>query len=213
MRVLDIGCGWGSFAIYAAERYDVSVVGLTVSQPQAEFARERAGALPVTILVRDYREVNERFDAIASIGMFEHVGHRNYRTYFEVARRFLADHGRFLLHTIGGNESAVTGDPWIERYIFPNSLIPSMKQIAGAIEGLFVLEDVQNIGAHYDPTLMAWWRNFDAAWPTLRAKYGDRFYRMWRYYLLSCAGSFRARYNNVWQLLFTPDGIAGGFMR
>jgi len=213
MRVLDIGCGWGSFAIYAAERYGVHVVGITVSQPQAELARERAGDLPVEFLVQDYRDIDERFDAIVSIGMFEHVGHRNYRTYFEVARRCLAGDGRFLLHTIGGNESIVAGDAWIETYIFPNGLIPSMSQIARAIEGLFVLEDVHNIGAHYDPTLMAWWQNFDAAWPALRTKYGERFYRMWRYYLLSCAGSFRARYNNVWQLLLSPRGIAGCYTR
>lgn len=213
MRVLDIGCGWGSFAIFAAERYGVHVVGLTVSEPQAALARERAGKLPVEIRVQDYREIDESFDAIVSIGMFEHVAHRNYKRFFDVARRCLTEDGRFVLHTIGGNTSSVVGDPWIESYIFPNSLIPSMKQIAAAVEHRFVIEDVQNIGVHYDPTLLAWWRNFEDAWPSLRAKYGERFYRMWRYYLLSCAGSFRARYNSVWQFVLSPRGIAGGYVR
>ncbi|MFN2238913.1 MAG: cyclopropane fatty acyl phospholipid synthase [Thermoanaerobaculia bacterium] len=207
MRVLDIGCGWGSFAIHAAERYGVSVVGLTVSREQAELARERARTLPVEVRLQDYREIDEPFDAIASIGMFEHVGPRNYRIFFEVARRCLREDGRFLLHTIGGNRSVVAGDPWIEKYIFPNSLIPSLRQITTAVEGLFVLEDLHNIGPHYDPTLMAWWRNVEVGWHALDGRYGERFRRMWRYYLLSCAAAFRTRYNNVWQILLSPRGI------
>lgn len=213
LRVLDIGSGWGSFAKYAAERYGVSVVGLTVSQEQATFAARLCAGLPVEIRLQDYRAVNDTFDRIVSIGMFEHVGVRNYRTYFERVRRCLAADGLFLLHSIGGLRPTHTADPWIGKYIFPNSMLPSASQIHRAAEGLFVVEDWHNFGADYDKTLMAWWRNFDAAWPTLRQRYDERFYRMWRYYLLTCAGSFRARSNQLWQIVFSPRGVAGGYRR
>jgi len=211
MRVLDIGCGWGGLAQFMAERYGVSAVGVTVSKEQAALARERVAGLPVEIRLQDYRDLDERFDAIVSVGMYEHVGHKNYRTYFDVARRCLSDDGLFVLHTIGGNESAVTGDPWIEKYIFPNSLIPSPAQTTRALEGRFVIEDWHNFGTYYDPTLMAWFANFDAAWPRLKDRYGERFYRMWKYYLLACAGGFRARHNNLWQLVLSRNGLAGGY--
>lgn len=220
-RVLDIGCGWGSFAKYAAENYGASVVGVTVSKEQAALARERCKGLPVEIRVQDYREINEKFDHIVSIGMFEHVGVKNYRDYFAVARRCLRANGLFLLHTIGYGRSQLTSDPWIEKYIFPGGVLPSIAQIGKAIEGLFLVEDLHNFGADYDPTLMAWFKNFDAAWPELRANYGlpfeasakkgDRFYRMWKYYLLSCAGVARAREMQLWQIVLSPRGVAGGY--
>lgn len=210
-RILDIGCGWGSFAKFAAEKYGASVVGITVSVEQAALARERCKGLPVEIRVCDYREVHEEFDHIVSLGMFEHVGVKNYRTYFEVARRCLKPDGLFLLHTIGDNISRVTSDPWITKYIFPGGVIPSVRQIGEASEGLFVMEDWHNFGPDYDTTLMAWFKNFDAAWPSLRAKYGDRFYRMWKYYLLSCAGAFRARKVHLWQIVLSKEGIPGGY--
>jgi cyclopropane-fatty-acyl-phospholipid synthase len=213
LRVLDIGCGWGSFAKHAAERYGVSVVGLTVSQEQATFAARLCAGLPVEIRLQDYRAVDDTFDRIVSIGMFEHVGVRNYRTYFERVRRCLAADGLFLLHSIGGLHSTHSVDPWIGKHIFPNSMLPSASQISRAAEGLFVIEDWHNFGADYDKTLMAWWRNFDAAWPTLRAQYDERFYRMWRYYLLTCAGSFRTRSNQLWQIVLSPRGVAGGYRR
>ncbi len=210
-RILDIGCGWWSFAKFAAEKYGASVVGITVSKEQAVLAQERCAGLPVEIRVQDYRDVNETFDHIVSLGMFEHVGVKNYRTYFEVARRCLKDDGIFLLHTIGQNRSRVAGDLWVDRYIFPGALIPSPSQVGKAIEGLFVAEDMHNFGADYDTTLMAWFKNFDAAWPSLREKYGDRFYRMWKYYLLSCAGAFRARDTQLWQVVLSKNGIKGGY--
>ncbi|HUY05380.1 MAG TPA: cyclopropane fatty acyl phospholipid synthase [Candidatus Paceibacterota bacterium] len=210
-RVLDIGCGWGSFAKYAAERYGASVVGITISKEQAVLARERCQGLPVEIRVQDYRDLDETFDHIVSLGMFEHVGVKNYRTYFEVARRCLKPDGLFLLHTIGGNVSRRTSDPWINTYIFPGGVLPSAAQIGKASEGLFVMEDWHNFGSDYDKTLMAWFENFDAAWPKLRAKYGDRFYRMWKYYLLTCAGAFRARETQLWQIVLSPNGIPGGY--
>lgn len=211
--VLDIGCGWGSFLKYAAEKYDVAGVGVTVASEQAALGRELCAGLPIDLRVQDYRAVVDRFDHVVSIGMFEHVGPKNYRTFFELAHRCLKDDGLFLLHTIGKNSSGRPVDAWIEKYIFPDSAQPAIRDIATAIEGLFVVEDWQNFGADYDPTLMAWFGNFDNAWQRLRAQYDEVFYRMWKYYLLSCAGSFRARHNNVWQVVLSKRGIPGGYVR
>ncbi|MDD3618266.1 MAG: cyclopropane fatty acyl phospholipid synthase [Desulfobulbaceae bacterium] len=211
MKVLDIGCGWGGAAKFAAQRYGVEVVGITVSREQAAYAEKSCRGLPVEIVMRDYRDVEGRFDRVFSIGMFEHVGFKNYRTYMQKVRKCLKDDGLFLLHTIGSNRSSYTIDPWIERYIFPNSMLPSAKQICAAAENLFVVEDFHNIGSNYDATLMHWFRNFDANWDTLKTSYDERFYRMWKYYLLSCAGSFRARRNQVWQIVLSPKGIPGGY--
>lgn len=208
-RVLDIGCGWGSFARYAAEHYGVEVVGITVSKEQAELAEKRTEGLPVEIRLQDYREVNEPFDHIISLGMFEHVGYKNYRTYMETVHRCLDDNGIFVLHTIGGNTSVRHTDPWIEKYIFPNSMIPSIRQIGLAIEDFFVMEDWSNHGPDYDKTLMAWYRNFTENRERLKEHCSDRFQRMWTYYLLSSAGSFRARKNNQWQIVLTKKGRSG----
>lgn len=206
-RVLDIGCGWGSFAKYAAEEYDVEVVGVTVSKEQQQLARERCEGLPVEIRLQDYRKLNETFDAVVSLGMFEHVGVKNYRTYMKVVSRCLKDDGLFVLHTIGGNKSVRNTDPWIEKYIFPNSMIPSIRQIGLAIEDLFVMEDWDNFGLHYDRTLMAWYDNFREHWDDLKEHYSSRFYRMWEYYLMCSAGSFRSRKNNQWQIVLSKDGV------
>jgi cyclopropane-fatty-acyl-phospholipid synthase len=211
MRVLDIGCGWGGFAAYAARHYGVSVTGITVSREQVKLAREVCDGLPVSIELMDYRHLQQRFDRIVSIGMFEHVGAANYRTYMEVVNRCLRAGGLFLLHTIGGNRSVHAVDPWFAKYIFPNSMLPSARQITTAAEGLFVLEDWHSFGPDYDRTLMVWYDNFTANWEKLRAHYDDRFYRMWTYYLLSSAGSFRARRNQLWQIVFSKNGVLGGY--
>jgi cyclopropane-fatty-acyl-phospholipid synthase len=211
MRVLDVGCGWGEALKFAAERYGVSGVGITVSHEQAELARELCSGLPIEIRLQDYRELDEPFDAIMSIGMFEHVGGKNYRDYFEVARRCLKDDGLFLLHSIGTNQSPGRPDPWIEKYIFPNSMIPAGSQVAAALEGLFVIEDWHNFGTDYDRTLTAWRANFDTAWPALSTRYDERFRRMWRFYLAVSAAVFRSRRNQLWQLTLSPHGVAGGY--
>ncbi|WP_347261327.1 cyclopropane fatty acyl phospholipid synthase [Rudaea sp.] len=216
MRVLDIGCGWGEALKYAAQKYGVSGVGVTVSQEQAEFARALCRGLPVEIRVQDYRNVpdeigDEKFDRIWSIGMFEHVGAKNYRAYFDTVRRCLANDGLTLLHCIGGNESTNHTDPWIAKYIFPNSMIPSAAQIAKAAEGLFVLEDWHGFGPDYDRTLQAWRANFDAAWLQLAETYGGRFRRMWHFYLAASMASFRARRDQLWQIVFSPRGVPGGY--
>ncbi len=213
MRMLDIGCGWGSLMKHAAERYGVSCVGVTISAAQTEYGRRWCAGLPVEFRLLDYRRIQGRFDRIASAGMFEHVGHKNHRKFFEVARRALVDDGLFLLHTIGKNRRDTPTDPWIDRYIFPNGDLPSLGQIADASEAVFVTEDVHNFGADYDRTLMAWHANFEAAWPRFEAQYGERFRRMWRYYLLACAGTFRARTTQLWQIVLSPSGVAGGYRR
>ena len=217
MRLLDIGCGWGCLLRHAAERHRVDGVGLTISRQQAELGRQRCHGLPVDFRLLDYRDFArsncERFDRIASLGMFEHVGHKNHRVFFAVAQRCLRDDGLLLLHTIGKNQSGTPTDPWIDRYIFPNGELPSLGEIAEAAQDYFVIEDVHNFGADYDRTLMAWHRRFEAAWPRFAAQYGERFRRMWRDYLLACAGSFRVRANQLWQIVLSPRGVAGGYRR
>ena len=211
MRVLDIGCGWGGAARFAAERCGVQVVGITVSRKQANLAREVCAGLPVEIRLQDYRELDEPFDRVFSLGMFEHVGPRNHRAFMAVVDRCLKPDGLFVLHTIGGNRSVRHTEAWLDRYIFPGSVLPSVRNIAAASEGLFVLEDWQGFGTGYDRTLMQWYRNFLAAWDELKTRYDERFKRLWTYYLLSCAGSFRARKNQVWQVVLSPRGVAGGY--
>ncbi len=211
MRVLDIGCGWGGFGRYAAEKYGVEVVGITVSKEQVALGTELCKGLPVEFRLLDYREVNEEFDRIVSVGMIEHVGHRNYREYFKVVKRCLKSDGLFLLHSIGNLRSVRSTDLWTHKYIFPNGMLPSVAQLGKAIEGLFVMEDWHNFGADYDKTLMAWYENFTNGWSSLREKYGERFFRMWKYFLLSSAGAFRARINQLWQIVLTGNGITGGY--
>lgn len=213
MRLLDIGCGWGSLMKHAATHYGVSCLGVTISVAQAEHGRMLCTDLPVEFHLMDYRQIHGQFDRIASVGMFEHVGHKNHRLFFDVARRALKDDGLFLLHTIGKNVRRDATDPWIDRYIFPNGDLPSLGQIADASEDIFVTEDMHNFGADYDRTLMAWHANFEASWPDFAARYGERFHRMWRYYLLACAGTFRARTTQLWQIVFSPRGISGGYRR
>jgi cyclopropane-fatty-acyl-phospholipid synthase len=211
-RVLDIGCGWGGFAQYATEKYGASVVGITVSKEQLALAKERCKGLPIELRLQDYRDLNEQFDHIVSIEMIEAVGHKNFRTYFEVVERCLKNGGFFLLQAIGSQESITTGgDAWMDKYIFPNGELPSMQQISEAAAGLLIIEDVHNFGADYDRTLTEWFNNFDAAWPQLKAKYGERFYRMWKYYLLQCAGLFRSRFLQDWQIVFSKGGVPGGY--
>lgn len=213
MKILDIGCGWGAFMKYAAEKYKVKVVGITVSKNQIDLAREICKGLPVEIRLQDYRDVDEKFDAIVSLGMFEHVGPKNYRTYMQKVSDCLAGDGLFLLHTIGTgtNKSRGITDRWITKYIFPNGVVPSVKQITDSSEGFFVLEDWHNFGADYDKTLMAWHSNFERNWNRLKSQYDESFHRMWKYYLLSCAGSFRSRKTQLWQIVFSKNGVEGGY--
>lgn len=198
----------GGFAKYIAERYGCEVTAINISEKQINYAKEFCKDLPVRILQCDYRDLHGSFDKIISIGMFEHVGQKNYRVFMETVHRCLRDNGIFLLQTIGSNESQIQCDPWINKYIFPNGLLPSIKQIGSAIEGLFIMEDLHNLGQHYEKTLLAWHENFQKAWIKLKSRYDEKFKRMWEYYLLSCAGSFRARHIQLWQLVLTKYGTS-----
>lgn len=220
MKVLDIGCGWGAFGKYAAEKYCVEVVGITVSKEQVELGKKLCEGLPVEFRLIDYRDGNaskestqEKFDRVVSVGMIEHVGYRNYREYFNIAHKCLNDDGLFLLHTIGDVRSSKSANAWTHKYIFPNGMLPSIAQLGKAIEGLFVMEDWHNIGADYDRTLMTWYDNFKNRWNIIEDNYDARFYRMWKYFLLSSAGAFRARsMDQLWQIVLSKNGILGGYL-
>lgn len=212
LKLLDIGCGWGSLAKYAASNYGVEVVGITISEPQIEFAVKSCQGLPVIILNQDYRDLSlGKFDRVVSVGMFEHVGYKNYEQFIKSVKDHLTDDGLFLLHTIGANKTSHSGDLWINKYIFPNGMLPSIAQIGSAIEPHFVMEDWHNFGADYDKTLMEWHKKFNENWEEIKDQYDERFRRMWNYYLLSCAGGFRARVLQLWQIVMTINGLPGGF--
>jgi len=213
MKVLDIGCGWGSFAKYATEKYGAKVVGITISKEQVKLAKKLCKGLDVKIRLQDYRDVNEKFDAIVSLGMFEHVGLKNYKTYMKKVSECLKNKGLFLLHTIGSDNSNGGTDPWIDKYIFPNGVLPSIKQIINASDKIFIMEDWHSFGVDYDKTLIKWHSNFNKNWSKIKENYNERFRRMWNYYLLSCAGGFRTgKYLQLWQIVFSKNGINGGYI-
>ncbi|MFZ2804164.1 MAG: cyclopropane fatty acyl phospholipid synthase [Patescibacteria group bacterium] len=212
MTVLDLGCGWGCFAKFAAEKYGAKVLGVTVSKEQVALGTEMCQGLPVEIRLQDYRDSAGSYDRVVSIGLMEHVGPKNYETLMKTIHRTLKDGGLGLVHTIGGNYSTTSIDPWIDKYIFPNAVLPSISQISKAMENLFVVEDWHNFGADYDKTLMAWHENISAKWSELDPnKYDERFRRMWDYYLLMCAGGFRSRMNQLWQVVISKEGVPGGY--
>ncbi|MBC8943872.1 MULTISPECIES: cyclopropane fatty acyl phospholipid synthase [Xenorhabdus] len=210
MTLLDIGCGWGGLAAYAAKHYNVSVTGVTISVEQQKYAQDRCKDLDVKIILEDYRDLNLQFDRIVSVGMFEHVGYKNYANYFDIVRKNLKPDGLFLLHTIGSNQDKINVDAWISKYIFPNGHLPSIAKIAKASTGKFVMEDWHNFGADYDRTLMAWYERFIKNWSKIENNYSPRFKRMFSYYLNACAGAFRARDIQLWQVMFSPHGIENG---
>lgn len=209
MTLLDIGCGWGGLARYAAEHYGVKVDGITISSEQKAYADAHNAGMTINILLKDYRDLQKQYDRIVSVGMFEHVGPKNYSTYFETVERCLKPDGLFLLHTIGSNKTQHNVDPWINKYIFPNGCLPSVKNIADGSENYFVMEDWHNFGSDYDKTLMAWHSRFNDAWNYLSDSYPSDFRRMFNYYLNACAGAFRARNIQLWQVLFSR-GVTGG---
>ena len=217
MKVLEIGCGWGTFAAYTSRTYGVEVLGVTVSKEQLAYAKERCAGLPVSFYFGDYRtlpkELEGTFDRAVSIEMIEAVGARNLGAYMDVARRMLTSTGEFLIRAIVGNG---VPDVWLSTRIFPNGVLPSLRQLAASAEGRFRLASYESFGGDYDKTLMAWDERFRAAWPEIRALtspggtalYDERFYRMWRYYLLVCAGAFRVRKIDVAHLVLSKVGIA-----
>jgi cyclopropane-fatty-acyl-phospholipid synthase len=210
-RVLDVGSGWGSFITYAAERYGAQCVGITVSKEQADYANAHRNGLPIETRLQDYQSLHETFDHIVSVGMFEHVGHKNYMAFMCKIHNLLSGDGFFLLHTIGSNKTVPISDPWFDKYIFPDGILPSIKQIGEAMESKFVMEDWHNFGADYDKTLMAWYANINTKWGELGDIYDNRFHRMWEYYLRSLAGSFRSRTTQLWQIVLSKNGVPGGY--
>lgn len=209
--VLDLGCGWGSFAKYAAEKYGAHVTAVNISKEQVKYARESCKNLPVTVIESDYRETTGSFDKVVAIGICEHIGQKNYKTFMKVVHRCLKDHGLFLLHTIGANKPQAVNDLWLDKYIFPNSILPSIRELSIAFEDLFIMEDWHNFGTDYDTTLMAWHENFNKNWQSLKASFDERFYRMWNYYLLTCAATFRSRSTQLWQVVLSKGGLTGGY--
>lgn len=211
MTVLDIGCGWGSFIKFAAEKYGARCVGITLSKEQAAYAKKSCRGLPVEVRIQDYRDVKEKFDRVISLGMFEHVGPKNYRTYMKAAHAALKEDGIFLLHCFGGTYPTPNRmqpeTRWVEKYIFPGMALPSVGQIYTASDSLFIPQDLQNFGKYYDPTLMAWFANCEKNQRAIKERYGERFYRLWRYYLLLCAGGFRSGKYHLWQMVFSKKPL------
>ncbi len=216
-KVLEIGCGWGGLAKYMAEQYGCQVVGMDIAKEPASYAKELCKDLPVEIYHCDYRSQdvynsnNVQFDKIVSVGVLEHVGYKNYANLMKLARSMIKPEGIFLLHSIGGNVSINFCEPWINKYIFPRGMLPSLKQLGKAFEKHFVVEDWQNFGAYYEKTLLSWHENFNQHWPALINNYDERFRRMMNYYLLSCAGGFKARGMQLWQFVLSPNGILNGY--
>ena len=210
MKVLELGGGFGGLAYFMASQYGCRVVSYNISKAQISYARELCRGLPVRFEEQDYRDAaneQEQFDRVVAIGLCEHIGYKNYRRFLDLAHERLKDKGLFLLHTIGNNQSFTSTDAWIDKYIFPNGMIPSIAQIGKAMEGLWVMEDWHNFGPDYDKTLLAWWENFERAWPALQPKYGDRFYRMWKFYIMGSAGRFRARLMQLWQIVLSKGDL------
>jgi cyclopropane-fatty-acyl-phospholipid synthase len=208
-RVLDIGCGWGGFARFAAKRHGCTVTGINISEEQIKYARKFCEGLPVDIQHRDYRDLEGTYDKILTCGMLEHVGHKNYRQFFQIVHDHMSNDGLFVLQCIGGNATGSltdTGRAFTDKYIFPNGELPSITQIEEARKGLFTLQDAQNLAVHYSKTLRAWHKNLIASWPNLTQTFDERFRRMFEYYLLSFKGGFDAGLFQLWQLVFSKAG-------
>ena len=207
-RVLDIGCGWGGLAFYLAEHADVKVTGLTLSREQLRVAescaRERGLEGRVEFRLQDYREHHGHYDRIASVGMFEHVGVRHYRDYFDQVRRLLVHDGIALLHTIGRSGPPGATNPWIEKYIFPGGYNPALSEVSRAIENSGLVScDIEVLRLHYAKTLTLWHQRFHAHRVEVAQRMGERFCRMWEFYLASCEAAFRWRDLVVFQLQLT----------
>ena len=211
MRVLDIGCGWGNFALFAASHYGVEVTGLTVSEEQLRYIEGVKGQLPIDILLCDYNKFNpgKPFDRIVSIEMIEAVGKKNLNGYFASVSRSLKPGGRFALQAICGDTFNRYSQPalnqfilWLMKNIFPNGYIPNLEELIRPARGEFVLESLSELPGSYERTLRAWNDNFNAGFSDLAAKYSPRFKRMWNFYLLGCAAMFVSRLVQVHHLVF-----------
>jgi len=214
--LLDVGCGWGGFLKHVASHFGCRATGVTISANQCKYAEDFCQGLPLRILLSDYRSPRLRhegpFNKIACIGMFEHVGPKNYRTFMKTIESLLTEDGLFLLQTVGRCRPEGATDPWLNKYIFPNGTLPSAAEIATALDGFFVIQDWHSFGPDYDRTLMAWHANFEAYAQSRDTAIQKHFHRMWKYYLLSCAGCFRARQGpQLWQIVLSKSGVKGSY--
>jgi cyclopropane-fatty-acyl-phospholipid synthase len=210
MRVLDIGCGWGGLALYLHRLADVDVLGITLSDEQLSVARARAanaGAQDrVRFALKDYRGLDGRFDRIVSVGMFEHVGPPNYRSFFQRCRSLLTPDGIMLLHTIGRADGPAPTDRWLARYIFPGGYVPALSQIAPAIEDARLwVTDIEVLRLHYARTLSHWYRRVCAAQAEIVELHDERFFRMWPFYLAGAMVAFRYDAHVNFQIQLTRD--------
>ncbi|HMO02164.1 MAG TPA: class I SAM-dependent methyltransferase [Oligoflexia bacterium] len=216
MRVLDIGCGWGNFAHYASTHYGVEVVGLTVSNQQAEIAKARCAKLPVEIRLQDYQKFKERiqFDRVVSIEMIEAVGKKNLPKFYETIKNSLKDSGIFLLQVITGEMFSRTSNPalddylvWLIKYIFPNGYLPSSRELFMPEKYGLKIENIHNLGSDYIKTLTAWQENFENNWFSLKQEFSDSFKRMWLYYLAGCRVMFELSFVQIYQIAYSKQPI------
>tara|TARA_B100001540_G_scaffold150413_1_gene133366 strand:- start:531 stop:1718 length:1188 start_codon:yes stop_codon:yes gene_type:complete len=212
-KVLDIGSGWGTLAIKIAQKTNSIVTGITLSENQLEYSNNKAKELnlgnQVKFKLMDYRDVNEKFDRIVSVGMFEHVGRKFYKSYFNSVSKLLNDKGVSLIHTIGSSNPPRDPQPWITKYIFPGGYTPSLSEIARPIEdsGL-VISDMEVLRMHYSHTLRHWKERFLAQKDTVLDMFDEKFFRMWEFYLASCEMAFKWGDQVVFQLQLTKDNMA-----
>ncbi len=204
-KILDIGCGWGGLSLYLATLADVQVTGVTLSKEQYDVATRRAEALGlagrVRFELRDYRDIEGRFDRIVSVGMFEHVGISHYDSFFAKIKALLAEDGVALLHSIGHRSPPGTTSPWLRKYIFPGAYAPALSEVLAAVERQYLwVTDMEILRLHYADTLRAWRVRFDANREKIAALYDERFCRMWEFYLVSAEMTFRHGSAMVFQM-------------
>jgi cyclopropane-fatty-acyl-phospholipid synthase len=206
-HVLDIGCGWGGLPKFLSETFGCRVTGINLAEHHIDYANQRMAHNKVKVIKQDYRDLTEKYDKIYCIGVSEHFGLNNYKQFMQIVHDQLNPGGIFLLHTIGENVTRPKADTWITKNIFPNGYIPSLSLISQCAEGLFITEDVHNFNTSYEKTLLAWDANFQRNWNLIRKLHPELdtrdFYRMWRYYLNFCAGGFRKRCTQLYQIVFT----------
>jgi len=207
MKVLDLGCGFGGAAKYMAEKFGVSVTAYNISKEQVAYARESCKGLDVEIKLEDYRNATGQYDAVYSIGLFEHVGHRNYRGYFKVVERCLKPEGLALVHAITIADHQTQTEAWLTKFIFPGGELPHVKDYLTANENLLVVEDLQSFAKSYAKTLRCWRNNFRKNWDSIeknyKGRFGGRFYRMYDYYLAFCEGLFKERSGQLHQVVYS----------
>lgn len=200
-RVLDVGGGWGEIARHVATNHECQITSINISDEQITHARRHCAGLPVEIKKLDYRDLDKGFDKILVIAMLTHVGPKNYRVFMETLHRCLEPGGTVLIESVGSPTDKINCEPWTDKYIFPGGVIPSLRQIDRAIDGLFTRERTAEFGDYYHLTMRAWHENFTRAWPQLQLRYPEKVRLMFEYFFLSVAAAFRARSLLHWHIV------------